>query len=99
MNENDIFDDKSFCVLPFMHLATHPIGICTPCCITDMENSASSAKKDGMNLFLSKDSLEEISNSKNFKEIRSKMLKNEFPSECKTCFFHEMLSAHHSFTY
>lgn len=85
----ELFDNKSFCVLPFIHLATHPIGTVTPCCITDMENDMSTSKKDGFNLFLNKDSLESIANSKNFKELRRKMLNNEFPSECKTCYFYE----------
>ena len=83
------FDGKSFCILPFIHLATHPIGTVTPCCITDMENDASTAKRGEDNLFLDKDKLEDISNSVNFKEIRRKMLKNEFPSECKTCYYYE----------
>jgi hypothetical protein len=83
------FDGKSFCILPFIHLATHPIGTVTPCCITDMENDMSTAKKDEDNLFLDKDSLNDISNSENFKTIRRKMLNNEFPSECKTCYYYE----------
>jgi hypothetical protein len=88
MNNED-FDGKPFCVLPFIHLATHPIGTVTPCCITDMENDMSTSKKDGVNLFLNKDSLNDISNSENFKEVRKKMLNGEFPSECKTCYFYE----------
>ena len=83
------FDNKPFCVLPFIHLATHPIGTVTPCCITDMENDMSTSKKDGFNLFLNKESLEEISNSENFKNVRKKMINGEFPSECKTCYFYE----------
>ncbi len=82
-------ESKSFCVLPFIHLATHPIGTVTPCCITDMENDMSTAKKDGFNMFLNKDSLEDIANSDVFKEVRRKMLKGEFPTECKTCYFYE----------
>lgn len=82
-------ESKSFCVLPFIHLATHPIGTVTPCCITDMENDMSTAKKDGLNLFLNKDSLEEIANSDAFKEVRAKMLRGEYPAECKTCYFYE----------
>jgi hypothetical protein len=85
----ELFDNKSFCVLPFIHLATHPVGTVTPCCITDMTNNLSSAKKNDLNLFLNHDSLEDITNSENFKQIRNKMLKNEFPNECKTCHFHE----------
>jgi organic radical activating enzyme len=89
MNNTDQFDNKPFCILPFTHLATHPIGTVTPCCITDMENDMSTSKKDGINVFLNKESLSEISNSENFKEIRRKMLNGEFPSECKTCYFYE----------
>ena len=88
-NSEEKFDGKSFCVLPFIHLATHPIGTVTPCCITDMENDMSTSKKDGHNLFLDKDSMEDIANSENFKSIRKKMINGEFPSECKTCYFYE----------
>lgn len=82
-------NNKSFCILPFIHLATHPIGTVTPCCITDMVNDMSTSKKDGSNLFLGKDTLDDISNSDNFKEIRRKLLNNEFPLECKTCHFYD----------
>jgi len=88
MSETE-FDGKSFCTLPFIHLATHPIGTSTPCCITDMENDMSTAKKDGFNLFLDKDSLFDITNSDNFNNIRKQMINGEFPRECKTCYFHE----------
>jgi hypothetical protein len=88
MSETE-FDDKPFCTLPFIHLATHPIGTSTPCCITDMENDMSTAKKDGFNLFLDKDSLFDITNSENFNKIRKQMINGEFPLECKTCYFHE----------
>lgn len=87
--KNPEFDGKSFCTLPFIHLATHPIGTSTPCCITDMTNDMSTAKKDGFNLFLDKDSLFDITNSENFNQIRKKMINGEFPAECKTCYFHE----------
>jgi sulfatase maturation enzyme AslB (radical SAM superfamily) len=83
------FDKKPFCILPFIHLATHPIGTVTPCCITDMENDVSTAKKNGLNMFLNKDSLTDISNSSGFSTIRKKMLNGEFPSECKTCYYNE----------
>lgn len=86
---NSEFDGKSFCTLPFIHLATHPIGTSTPCCITDMNDDMSTAKNGEFNLFLDKDSLFDITNSENFNTIRKKMINGEFPSECKTCYFHE----------
>jgi organic radical activating enzyme len=89
MTNEEQFDNKPFCILPFIHLATHPIGTVTPCCITDMDNDMSTSKKDGLNMFLDKDPIEEIANSVNFKEVRRKMISGEFPSECKTCYFYE----------
>ena len=89
MTNEEQFDKKPFCILPFIHLATHPIGTVTPCCITDMDNDMSTSKKDGLNMFLDKDPIEEIANSVNFKEVRRKMISGEFPSECKTCYFYE----------
>ena len=89
MIDNEEFDGKSFCTLPFIHLATHPIGTVTPCCITDMTDDMSTAKKGGLNVFLDKDSLVDITNSNNFNNIRKQMLNGEFPAECKTCYFHE----------
>lgn len=78
--------NKSFCTLPWIHLATHPVGIVTPCCITDMENGASTARKNGEELFLNRNTLEEITNSELFNQVRLQMINNEFPSVCKTCY-------------
>lgn len=80
---------ESFCILPWIHLATHPIGTVTPCCVTDMENDMSTAKKDGLNVFLGKDKLDEITNSTGFNNLRKKMVNGEKPSECKNCYFYE----------
>jgi organic radical activating enzyme len=89
MNGGNQYKSNTLCVLPFIHLATHPIGTVTPCCVTDMTDDMSTAKKDGFNLFLSKDSLEDISNSESFNLLRKKMINNEEPSECKNCYLQE----------
>lgn len=84
--------DKSFCVLPWIHLATHPIGTVTPCCVTDMKDGVSTAAQDNddrAHLFLSKDSLESIANSKKFKEVRKQMLNGQKPAVCQKCFKYE----------
>ena len=91
-NIADKYKDKTFCVLPWIHLATHPIGTVTPCCITDMKNSISTAAhedNDRAHLFLSKDSLEEIANSKRFKSIRKQMMNGETPAICQKCYKYE----------
>ena len=84
--------NKSFCVLPWIHLATHPIGTVTPCCITDMKDGVSTAAhedNDNLHFFLSKDSLDSISNSKRFKEIRKQMMNGEYPAVCQKCYKYE----------
>lgn len=86
------YKDKSFCVLPWIHLATHPIGTVTPCCITDMTDGISTAAKedfDDQHLFLSKDSLDSIANSKKFRNLRKQMLDGEYPSICQKCYKYE----------
>ena len=85
-------ENKPFCVLPWIHLATHPIGTVTPCCITDMKDGVSTAaheNDDRSHLFLSKDSLDTIANSKKFKELRRQMMNGEYPSVCQKCYKYE----------
>jgi hypothetical protein len=88
--ENKVKD--SFCTLPWIHLATHPIGTVTPCCVTDMKDGVSTAAhedNDRAHLFLSKDTLEDIANSKKFKEVRRQMMNGEKPAVCQKCYKYE----------
>lgn len=73
------------CVLPFIHLATHPNGVVTPCCQSDMTNGFSFSKDEDLNI-LGRENLQQISNSKNFCDIRLKMLNGEEPKECAGCY-------------
>jgi len=82
----------SFCVLPWIHLATHPIGTVTPCCVTEMKNGLSTAAtedNDREHLFLSKDSLESIANSKKFRQVRKQMMNGQKPAVCQKCYKYE----------
>jgi hypothetical protein len=82
--------DTPFCTLPWIHLATHPIGTVTPCCITEMTNGASTAEdKDGNHLFLSKDSLDKIANSEKFNKLRKDMMEGRYSSLCQKCYKYE----------
>lgn len=82
-------NNNSFCVLPWIHLATHPVGIVTPCCITDMKDGVSTAKKQNRELLLNKDSFEEITNSELFNSVRLKMVNGEFPDICRSCYLYD----------
>lgn len=80
----------TFCVLPWIHLATHPIGVVTPCCISDMKDGASdSTKSNGERMFLGHDKLPDIANSDKFKSVRKDMMEGKEPHICRNCYFYE----------
>jgi len=70
-------DSKTYCPMPWMHLHVAVDGSVQPCCI---------GKSIGK---IKKNSLEEIWNGDTMKNIRLKMLNNEEPSQCSTCFTRE----------
>lgn len=84
MVEQNINNTK-LCVLPFIHLATHPNGVVTPCCQSDMTNGFSFSKDENLNI-LGQETLEQISNSSNFCNIRKQMINGEQPKECAGCY-------------
>lgn len=79
--------NKSFCVLPWIHLATHPNGGASLCCRSNHTNAISWAKKADTNslVTLDNDKLEDIINSKKFIEVRQAMLDGIRPVECEGC--------------
>lgn len=87
---------KTFCPLPWIHLATRPNGDVRLCCtanasganITD-EKEAGLVKHKGCRMNLKDYSIEEIWNSDHMKFVRLQMLNNEIPISCKKCFVEE----------
>lgn len=77
------------CVLPFTHLATHPDGHTSFCCISDHKNCASHAKRGGKAISLNDVSIREMINSESFKEVRLEMLDGKEPDACKRCYDEE----------
>ena len=81
---------KTFCPLLFQHLATHPDGGVTHCCIADHRNALSSAK-DGENQYynLNRDSVASIMNSESFRNARLEVLNGKKPKACLRCYSEE----------
>lgn len=77
----------SFCVLPWMHLATHPNGGVSLCCRSNHTNAISWAhKKDSKSLMLlDNENLIDVFNSHTFTHVREQMLKGNRPLECEGC--------------
>ena len=79
----------TLCVLPFTHLATHPNGNVSLCCVSDHVNCASHAKTDGKILSLNNNTVDEVFNSDYFKKTRMQMLHNKEPYACRRCYEEE----------
>lgn len=79
----------TLCVLPFTHLATHPNGNVSLCCVSDHVNCASHAKTDGKILSLNNSTVDEVFNSDYFKKTRLQMLDNKEPYACRRCYEEE----------
>lgn len=82
---------KTLCVLPWMHLATHPNGGASLCCRSNHTNAISWAKKDDTQslVMLDNDTVTDIMNSKKFIEVRQAMIDGQRPIECEGCWSDE----------
>ena len=79
---------KTFCILPWMHLATNASGNLRVCCnSTPGQNFIT--KEDGTPYKLHKDNLQEAWNSEVYETIRKQMLNGERPEMCTRCFREE----------
>jgi len=78
----------TFCVLPWMSLATSASGILRVCCnSTPGKNFIT--KEDGTRYRIYKDNIKEAWNSETYKTIRQQMLNGERPEMCTRCFREE----------
>jgi MoaA/NifB/PqqE/SkfB family radical SAM enzyme len=92
----------TFCVLPWLHLASHPHGGVTLCCNANHENNISSSRNfsalsndnpnstaGDINLNLTDHSVDELLNSDSFKQVRLEMLDGIKPHPCLRCYKEE----------
>ena len=89
---------KTFCILPWIHLATRPNGDVRVCCTAnasgagiDDEKEIGLVKQDGVNMNLSEHTVEQVWNSDYMKTIRKQMLNDEVPASCTKCFREESM--------
>lgn len=93
---------KTFCKLPWIHLASHPHGGTTLCCVADHHNGISRSRNytkhsntnprevDGdIFLDLKNHSIEEIMNGDSYNQVRLEMLNGDEPEACKRCYREE----------
>lgn len=80
---------KTFCPLPWMHLATHPEGKATLCCVSDHTHNMSAARTDNKVLNLNKNKVIEIMNSDYYVKVRNQMRQGLKPGACLRCYQEE----------
>lgn len=87
---------KTFCPLPWIHLATRPNGDVRVCCTANASGAGEDDSKEvglvtnnGSNMNLQTSTLSEVWNSNYMKNIRLQMLDNKIPNSCTKCFKEE----------
>lgn len=84
MKKEDLLKSESFCIMPWVHVATDPDGTTRICCL-----SAKRIDIDNKLANLGHNTVEEIFNSDYIKDVRKKMLSGEKIAECSTCWKQE----------
>ena len=70
----------TFCIIPWIHLNTHPSGNVMHCCITDQSGVVGNLRQH---------TLSEIWNNDRMKTLRSQLLNGEKPYSCRKCYEQE----------
>lgn len=84
MNKDDLINSKSFCIMPWVHIATEPSGDAKICCLANKR-----LKKDVLNFNLGKDNIIEIYNSSQIKQNRKDMIQGRRINDCRHCWNEE----------
>jgi radical SAM protein with 4Fe4S-binding SPASM domain len=75
---------KTVCAVPWMHLAFEPSGKVVPCCLTSAHNYFAGD--------LTTETIDEIWNSENMKNLRKDMIEGKEPKVCNKCFDREKIT-------
>ena len=87
---------KTFCILPWIHVATRPNGDARLCCGSNASQATNGImdaglvkKENGMPANFGKESLQSAWNNKYMREVRKTMLEGKIPLSCFKCFEEE----------
>lgn len=69
--------NKTFCILPWIHIYVNPDGSVLPCCVGDHRNPMGNVQDN---------KIDDIFNNDRFKSMRKKMLSGEKCEECIACY-------------
>lgn len=87
---------RTFCVLPWIHVATRPNGDARLCCGSNASQATKGVmdaglvkKENGLPANFSKESLQSAWNNEYMKSVRRTMLEGNIPESCAKCFEEE----------
>jgi organic radical activating enzyme len=93
---NDVTGSTSFCVLPWIHLATRPNGDMRICCVANASGANTGdyqvglvKKEDGTPANFGRDLPSEAFNNSHMKSVRNMMLSGQVPESCLKCYEEE----------
>jgi MoaA/NifB/PqqE/SkfB family radical SAM enzyme len=93
---DSIVNSKTFCPLPFIHLATRPNGDVRVCCTANASGADIVDTKEiglvtqkGVKMNLRNHTIEEVWNSDSMRNTRLEMQQGSIPNSCKKCFEEE----------
>ena len=96
LNQEIKLSSKTFCPLPWIHLATRPNGDVRVCCTANASGAgvddvkdAGLVKQDGVNMNLREHTLEQVWNSQFMRDTRLLMLAGDKPASCTKCYAEE----------
>lgn len=81
--ENLVENGKHFCVLPWVHFHAWPDKRVLPCCVADSNMPVAKIKSD--------ESIIQMMNSEEYKQMRLKMMSDEYVDACKRCYDLELM--------
>lgn len=97
LNREIKLSSKSFCPLPWIHIATRPNGDVRLCCTSNASGAGiidakdvGLVKQDGVVMNLRDHTIEQVWNCKQMRDTRIAMLNNEYPSSCSKCYEEEL---------
>jgi hypothetical protein len=90
-------DSKSFCPLPWIHIATRPNGDVRLCCTANASGAGEQddkevglVKENGQAMNLQTHTIEQVWNCQQMRETRLDMLAGNYPSSCTKCYQEEL---------
>jgi len=83
--EYHLTKSKTFCMIPWVHLHTSPLGVAAPCCISDSASTVNGMGNAKTQSFM------ELVNSEKMKQLRVDMVNEVSNTECTKCYDQEQV--------